>query len=158
MELLRRVNSIPGIDYMTIHIWPYNWGWAREDALEEDISAAIERTAEYIQSHSVLAEELGMPVVLEEFGYPRDGFKTGSEVSTHARDAYYEYVFSRVGKELDGANFWGWSGFAVPSGSEWKRGDPYTGDPAQEAQGLNGVYVTDSTVDIICKAANHQIL
>ena len=27
--LMEAVNAIPGIDYMTIHIWPYNWGWVR---------------------------------------------------------------------------------------------------------------------------------
>ncbi|MBQ1647351.1 MAG: beta-mannosidase, partial [Bacteroidales bacterium] len=56
---------------------------------------------------------------------------------------------SQVGTLLDGANFWGWSGFAVPLHEQWESGDPYTGDPAQEAQGLNGVYVTDTTVDVI---------
>ena len=32
---------------------------------------------------------------------------------------------------------------------QWESGDPYTGDPAQEAQGLNGVYASDSTTAII---------
>jgi len=53
---------------------------------------------------------------------------------------------------LSGANFWGWSGFAEPLHEQWMPGDPYTGDPAQEAQGLNGVYVTDSTVEVIREA------
>ena len=69
--------------------------------------------------------------------------------TTRARDTYYKYLFSQVGETLQGANFWGWSGFAVPLHEQWESGDPYTGDPAQEAQGLNGVYVTDSTVDIL---------
>ncbi len=155
MELVRRINSIPGIDYMTIHIWPYNWGWAREESLEEDLPAAIEKTSAYIGLHAELAQELGMPVVCEEFGFPRDGFKADMTASTRARDAYYKFVFSQVGGNLDGANFWGWSGFAVPSHEQWESGDPYTGDPAQEAQGLNGVYVSDSTVGIICNATNN---
>ena len=155
IELLKRVNSIPGIDYMTIHIWPYNWGWAKADSLEEDLPAAIEKTSAYIGLHRELANELGLPVVCEEFGFPRDGFKADMNASTRARDAYYKFVFSQVGGNLDGANFWGWSGFAVPSNEQWESGDPYTGDPAQEAQGLNGVYVTDSTVDIICNATNN---
>ena len=155
MELVRRINSIPGIDYMTIHIWPYNWGWAREESLEEDLPAAIEKTSAYIGLHAELAQELGMPVVCEEFGFPRDGFRADMTASTRARDAYYKFVFSQVGGNLDGANFWGWSGFAVPSHEQWESGDPYTGDPAQEAQGLNGVYVTDSTVGIICNATNN---
>ena len=155
IELVRRINSIPGVDYMTIHIWPYNWGWAREESLEEDLPAAIEKTSAYIGLHAELAQELGMPVVCEEFGFPRDGFKADMTASTRARDAYYKFVFSQVGGNLDGANFWGWSGFAVPSHEQWESGDPYTGDPAQEAQGLNGVYVTDSTVGIIKNAINN---
>ncbi|MBQ1623613.1 MAG: beta-mannosidase [Bacteroidales bacterium] len=151
-ELVREVNEIAGIDYMTIHIWPYNWSWVRPDQLEEDVDSAVKKTAEYLTFHKALAGELGFPVVAEEFGFPRDGFQASMDASTNARDKYYAYVFSRIGEELDGANFWGWSGFANPPHEQWVSGDPYTGDPAQEAQGLNGVYVSDSTVDVIAKA------
>ncbi|MCR5709681.1 MAG: beta-mannosidase [Bacteroidales bacterium] len=151
-SLLRAVNEIPGIDYMTIHIWPYNWSWVRPDSLTEDIDIALQRTGEYIRAHRKLADELGMPLVAEEFGFPRDGFRFGVSNPTTARDRYYGYVFSQVGESLDGANFWGWSGFAVTPHEIWQSGDPYTGDPSQEPQGLNGVYVTDSTVGIIAAA------
>ena len=150
-ELTRQVNSIPGIDYMTIHIWPYNWGWAGESTLQEDLPQAILKTEDYILSHARLARELGLPVVAEEFGFPRDGFSPERSATTENRDRYYDYIFSQVGGNLQGANFWGWSGFARPSHSQWEKGDPYTGDPAQEAQGLNGVYADDSTTDIIRK-------
>ena len=155
MELVRRVNSIPGIDYMTIHIWPYNWSWVRPDNLREDVGVAIDRTDSYIEEHSVLARSLGMPLVIEEFGFPRDGFVPESTAPTSARDTYYAYVFSQVGDRLQGANFWGWSGFANPVHTQWESGDDYTGDPAQEAQGLNGVYVTDTTVDIVREAVSN---
>ncbi len=147
--LLERVNTIPGVDYITIHIWPYNWQWARADSLSEDLPAAIDKTAEYIRLHHELGMRLGKPVVCEEFGFPRDGFRPEREAGTRARDAYYAYVFSQVGTLLDGVNFWGWSGFAEPLHTQWESGDPYTGDPAQEAQGLNGVYITDYTLDVI---------
>ena len=147
--LLRAVNEIPGIDYMTIHIWPYNWSWVRPDQLEDDLDAAIDKTRDYLRLHKALGTELGMPVVAEEFGFPRDGFHSAMDASTSVRDRYYSYVFSQVGSCLDGVNFWGWSGYAVPPHEQWVSGDPYTGDPAQEAQGLNGVYVTDSTVKVI---------
>ena len=152
MELVRAVNEIPGIDYMTIHIWPYNWGWVRPDHLQEDVGVAIDRTRTYLAEHKALAEELGLPVVAEEFGFPRDGFRASMDAPTTARDQYYAHVFVQVGTYLDGANFWGWSGFAVPLHEQWESGDPYTGDPSQEAHGLNGVYIGDSTVDVIAAA------
>ncbi len=154
-ELLRQVNSIPGVDYMTIHIWPYNWSWAGAQTLEEDLPSAIGNTDDYIAKHADLAHTLGLPLVLEEFGFPRDGFLEGRDTPTTCRDRYYAHVFSKVGGELQGVNFWGWSGFALPSHSQWQRGDDYSGDPAQEAQGLNGVYVTDSTVDVVIRAINN---
>ncbi|HAF82934.1 MAG TPA: beta-mannosidase, partial [Bacteroides uniformis] len=38
----------------------------------------------------------------------------------------------------------------------WEKGDDYTGDPAQEQQGLNSVFATDSTIEII-KAENRKL-
>jgi len=150
--LLERVCAIPGVDYMTIHIWPYNWEWVHAESLREDLDGAIQNTLEYIGKHQELSRKYGLPVVAEEFGFPRDGFVASMTASTTTRDSYYALVFSQVGTTLQGANFWGWSGFAMPRGEQWERGDDYTGDPAQEAQGLNGVYVTDTTVDIISEA------
>ena len=152
MDLLERVCAIPGVDYMTIHIWPYNWNWVKADSLREDLGTAMDNTQEYIGRHQELSAKYGHPVVAEEFGFPRDGFLSSMTAPTSARDAYYAFVFSQVGTTLQGANFWGWSGFAVPLHEQWESGDPYTGDPAQEAQGLNGVYITDTTVDIISEA------
>jgi mannan endo-1,4-beta-mannosidase len=148
-ELTEQVNSIPGVDYMTIHIWPYNWEWAKADDLEGTLPNAIAKTEEYIASNAELAKRLGLPLVCEEFGFPRDGFSPSRDATTSSRDAYYAFVFSHVGDDLQGANFWGWSGFAKPVHTQWEKGDPYTGDPAQEAQGLNGVYITDTTIDVI---------
>ncbi len=153
--LLERVCSIPGIDYMTIHIWPYNWSWARPESLVEDLPQAIAKTEAYIGLHTALAQKLGQPIVCEEFGYPRDGFSPSQEARTQGRDGYYRYLFSQVGKTLQGVNFWGWSGFAQPLHEQWESGDPYTGDPAQEAQGLNGVYCTDTTIEIIKEAIDN---
>ncbi len=155
ITLLERVQTIPGIDYMTIHIWPYNWSWARPDSLVEDLPHAIAKTQEYIEQHTQLAARLGQPIVCEEFGYPRDGFSPSREATTRGRDGYYQYMFSQLGHSLQGLNFWGWSGFAQPLHQQWESGDPYTGDPAQEAQGLNGVYVDDSTVSLIQEANNN---
>jgi len=149
LGLLEQVTAIPGVDYMTIHIWPYNWGWARPESLLEDIPDACAHTDEYIAAHVGIAAKYGQPIVAEEFGFPRDGFSPDRTATTGGRDAYYRHMFGKVGHELAGANFWGWSGFARPAHTQWQRGDDYAGDPAQEAQGLNGVYVDDTTVETI---------
>ena len=96
-----------------------------------------------------VAAKYGLPIVAEEFGFPRDGFSPERTAATTGRDAYYRHLFEKVGGELTGVNFWGWSGYAKPAHTQWERGDDYTGDPAQEAQGLNGVYIDDPTVEII---------
>ena len=95
---------------------------------------------------------------MEEFGYPRDGFQFALGTPTQGRDGFYEYVFSLVGDNAEqggyfaGCNFWGWGGLANPTHAEqWMVGDDYTGDPAQEAQGLNSVFAGDSTTLAVIK-------
>ena len=96
--------------------------------------------------------------MLEEFGFPRDGFSFSLEATTTVRDDFYDYVFGLIydarksGGFFAGCNFWGWGGEAKPEHDDWQVGDPYTGDPAQEAQGLNSVFSSDgSTLNVISK-------
>lgn len=146
-----RICADKNIDYCNIHLWPYNWGWARADHLVEDLAVSCRNTKDYIDRHLAICARLTKPLVMEEFGYPRDGFSFSLSSTTEGRDGYYKYVFSLVGDNAEkggyfaGCNFWGWGGFAKPRHEQWEVGDDYTGDPAQEAQGLNSVFVTDTT-------------
>ena len=150
-ETYEKISSDPNIDYCNIHIWPYNWSWAKPDRLIEDLPAACDSTKQYIDRHIEICDRLNKPLVMEEFGYPRDGFKFDKKTSTKGRDGYYKYVFSLVaenaekGGKFAGCNFWAWGGRANPQHEQWLPGDDYTGDPAQEAQGLNSVFSTDTT-------------
>ena len=95
---------------------------------------------------------MGKPLVLEEFGFPRDGMAIAPGSPVTSRDSYYEFVFSiiRDSGMINGANFWGWGGDARPVHRGWQPGDDYSGDPAQEDQGLNSVFSADrSTTDMI---------
>lgn len=163
IELFTRLNDCPDIDYITIHIWPYNWSWAPEEALmggsaDAALEAALRKTAAYVDAHLERAYDLRKPLVIEEFGFPRDGFDWHNDSSTALRDRYYAYIFGRVlasareAGRLAGCNFWSWSGFAEqnPDHQFWQEGDALAGDPPQEAQGLNGVYLSDeSTITVI---------
>ena len=154
ITLYEKIHSDPNIDYLNIHIWPYNWSWVKADSLQELLPQAKINTKEYIDEHLAIAGKYKKPLVLEEFGFPRDGFLFSKETSTTARDEYYSYVFDLIRQECEngglfaGCNFWAWGGFAeqAPGHIYWEKGDDYTGDPAQEEQGLNSVFATDSTV------------
>ena len=164
MNLFEKIHADPNVNYLNIHIWPYNWSWVKADSLKELLPRAKENTKKYIDDHMVIARKYSKPIVLEEFGFPRDGFSFSKEAPTTARDEYYRYVFDLIRQDREsgglfaGCNFWAWGGFAGqnPDHVFWEKGDDYTGDPAQEQQGLNSVFATDSTIEII-KAENRKL-
>jgi len=155
------IHSSKNIDYLTMHIWPFNWGWVKPDNIQGTIDTAIENTGKYMDEHLEIAAKLNKPIVFEEFGLPRDSFSfvPGSAVSI--RDQYYDFSFSRVLKSAEskglmaGANFWTFSGTGLPNPDRadnmWKSGDDYLGDPPQEAQGLNSVFYNDPTMELVKK-------
>lgn len=163
-DCYERICRDKNIDYCNIHLWPYNWSWARKDHLIEDLPKAKENTKDYIDRHLAICARLNKPLVMEEFGYPRDDFKFSLGTPTKGRDGFYQYVFSLVADNAEqggyfaGCNFWGWGGFAKPKHEQqWQVGDDYTGDPAQEQQGLNSVFSGDkSTLKVIKSQVNRM--
>ena len=88
-------HSGPCIDFATIHVWPRNWGW---DPLAQT-DAALARVQEYTLRR--LADGLnilGKPVVIEEFGLPRDDSSrcpdSGALGPTSIRDRFYRLFYS----------------------------------------------------------------
>lgn len=156
LELWKKIHSYPEIDYGIIHLWPYNWSWVDEKTLTDSVQKACRLSEEYIRPHAEIMKEMGKPLVLEEFGYPRDGFSFSKQSTTKGRDEFYGFIFNLVKESgmIDGCNFWGWGGEAEPLHDTWQPGDPYTGDPAQEPQGLNSVFATDSTTINVIKKGN----
>lgn len=153
IELWARIHNSDAIDYANIHIWPYNWRWVTAETLDSDIPIACANTAIYIARHRMLTKK---PLVLEEFGYPRDSMEIAVGSSTDARDSYYRFVLGQLteNNQLNGINFWGWGGSATPAHRTWQPGDEYTADPAQEPQGLYSVFSSDiSTKNVIRNAA-----
>jgi mannan endo-1,4-beta-mannosidase len=157
IEVFEKTHAYASIDYLTMHIWPKNWSWLDIHDINGSLPTAILKTNEYMIEHIRVAERLKKPLVLEEFGLPRDHHKYSLEDPTTARDAYYENAFSIVLTHaktkgvLAGCNFWAFSGTArpVPGQPYWKKGDPFMGDPPQEEQGLNSVFDTDTTIKLI---------
>lgn len=166
IDLWTEIHTYPEVDYATIHIWPYNWSWVNDRTATDSVEVACDATGDYINRHYdalhfALTDNGAQmkPLVLEEFGYPRDGMAVAKGTPVTARDRYYDYVFSIVadGGKISGLNFWGWGGLAEPSHRTWQPGDDYTGDPAQEPQGLNSVFASDSTTVAVIRSATRRI-
>ena len=156
--LYRQISADPNIDYLTVQVWPYNWSWARGDSLIADVDIACSNTRDYLRPHFLIARELRKPLVVEEFGYPRDDMSYVPGTSTAGRDSYYDFIFSLMASEsvVAGCNFWAWGGEVRPQHERWQIGDPYVGDPAQEPQGLNSVFLCDSTTLSIVRSYSHR--
>jgi len=160
MEIFRNIHQDKNIDYLTIHIWPKNWGWVSKNSLEKDFPNGMEKTKEYITKHLTVAKELNKPLVLEEFGFPRDDYSFDIRSSTKLRDHYFEEIFKIWNTEKNnkgnfaGCSFWAFGGEVKPISGQlfWKSGDDYTGDPPMEEQGLYSVFQSDeSTWEVVEK-------
>ncbi|WP_200910644.1 glycoside hydrolase 5 family protein [Sphingomonas sp. Leaf230] len=159
-DVVLAAHRSPSIDYLTTHIWPNNWTWMDAGDLAGTYDAGAAKVAGYIDAHIRLATTLGKPLVIEEFGYPRDG-KTAYDptITTVYKDRFYRQIYAAIeanaksGGPLAGSNFWAWNGEArTPHAHHrFQRGDlAYMGDPPHEPQGWYGVFDSDaSTQDVI---------
>jgi mannan endo-1,4-beta-mannosidase len=156
-EIYKTAHAFPEIDYCTAHIWPLNWSWVDAKDIAATNAGALAKAREYIDQHSGYAAELGKPLVIEEFGYPRDGGGYDPEGSTHFKDAYYRLIYDAVeasaksGGPIQGSNFWAWNGEgrAAHGDHHYKDGDNFLGDPPHEPQGWYGVFDSDATTKAV---------
>lgn len=159
-ELCERIHADKNIDYLTIHIWPVNWGWAPRSNPDSGIGNACTESGKYIDEHIAMAKRIDKPLVIEEFGYSRKNNISGVDIPTESRDIFYSFIFEQVKKSADekgpiaGCNFWGWGGSGRPRDLIWEPGDDYLCDPPHEPQGWYSVFDCDTTtIDIIKKYA-----
>jgi mannan endo-1,4-beta-mannosidase len=154
---VRRNHESPHIDIVTCHIWAQNWGWVRPETLEQDFAQAVRAATAYLTHHADVARDLGKPLLLEEFGFPRDGASYDPAAPTTLRDRYFAALYELSTSMMSSTSMagilpWAWSGATKPPkpGQMWKPGDPWTGDPPHESQGWYSIYETDaSTMDLI---------
>jgi mannan endo-1,4-beta-mannosidase len=146
-------HSAPHVDYINFHLWIRNWGWWKVDQTKETYGPALEKALEYVRKHVEYAGRIGKPVTLEEFGADRDGMMRVPRTRTRVRDGFFKTIYAEIeknaktGSPLAGSNFWAWGGEGRPSRPDgaWQEGDPFTGDPYCEPQGMNSVYDCDSS-------------
>ena len=161
-EIFLSAHEIAEIDYLTFHLWAYNWGWFDPKDEENTFPVAITNAKDYIEEHYELANTLNKPLTLEEFGFLRDLKSYDPESSTKWRDKYYSQILSIVydnalkNGPISGTNFWAWGGLGSPSKPDylWEPGVEYIGDPPHEPQGFYSVFSSDdSTLAVLEKFA-----
>lgn len=146
------------VDYLTFHLWPTNWSWMDHHDPAARLESGLETSLAYIDRHIDIANKMGMPIVLSEFGLNRDMGAYDPASAVTARDRFYRAIYERLleraraGDAIAGSNFWAWGGRGRTTNADymWKAGDPFTGDPPQEAQGLFSLFDSDaSTLEIV---------
>jgi len=156
-------HKTPAIDYVTVHMWLKNWGWLKDPQLGAAYEVAAGRARDHVEQHNAIAtDNLKKPLVLEEFGLPRDHENYSPDSPTTARDEYYRRMFAQVaesakaGRALQAANFWAWAGEGRADAPKNSAGS-FLGDPPSEPQGLNSVFNTDTGTLAVISAANKKL-
>ncbi len=158
-QYYRTAHMSKNIDYMTLHLWPSIWKWFDPKDPQGTFSAAIDSSLEYISAHISSARKAGKPLVLEEFGIVRDNSEYAENIPTTVRDRFFQQILSftydsaRAGSPLAGTNFWAWGGEgrSINEDYMWHEGDPFTGDPPHEPQGMHSVFARDSSTSAIIR-------
>ena len=65
LDCWERICADRNVDYCNIHLWPYNWSWARKDHLLEDLGVSCKNTKEYIDEHLAVCGRIRKPLVME---------------------------------------------------------------------------------------------
>jgi mannan endo-1,4-beta-mannosidase len=156
-------HKTPAIDYVTVHMWLKNWGWLKNPQLGNAFETAAARARDHVEQHTKIATDIfKKPLVLEEFGLPRDHENYSPDSPTTARDDYFRRMFDQVaescraGRALQGANFWAWAGEGR-AGGEMKSAAGLLGDPFSEPQGLNSIFDTDAATLAVIAQANEKL-
>lgn len=149
------------VDYHTAHVWPANWNWLDRADMAGTHARALSLASDYVARHVALAQQAGKPLVVEEFGYPRNGDVYGLDVSTGMRDDLYALIqdaviaSAREGGPLVGSNFWAWNGEgrAQHADFRFRNGDTaFLGDPPHEPQGWYGVFDDDRSTRAVIRS------
>src|SRR5690606_33658182 len=136
--------------------------WIDSEHIPETMNVAIENTNEYIAAHIAVANKLNKPIVIEEFGFPRDNHLYTLNSPTENRDHYYQNIFDHIvrsaneGTVLAGCNVFGLRGYGRRQHHFWQPWDDYVRDLSREEQGLTSVFSDESTVDLI-KSYNERL-
>jgi mannan endo-1,4-beta-mannosidase len=166
LALTQSAQDSPNIDYTTAHIWPQNWSWADPKDLEGSFPTVAKETTAYIANSVTITNALKKPLVIEEFGFPRDDASYEAGTSTVWRDQFYGLIIKALleshqrGGEIAGINFWAWGGEGRALHDDYRmkpKETAYVGDPPHEPQGWYSVFNTDAATKTLFSDAAQKL-
>lgn len=122
--------------------------------------AGAAKVQDYLDRHVAIAGKLDKPLVIEKFGYPRNGGSYDPAATTAFKDRFYAQVFAAVlagarsGGPVAGSNFLAWNGEVRAAHADYafRQGDrSYLGDPPHEPQGWYGVFSFDRSTQALVR-------
>ena len=147
----KKTAALKNINYLTVHLWPENWGWYAPKNPDESFETTRRKSIAYLEKNAEVSKSVLKPIVLEEFGLARDGGSYEASAAVNMRNKFYQFLYETTlgnpNSPYRGMNFWAIGGEGRPRQPEtfWQAGDDYIGDPPHEKQGWYSVYFTDST-------------
>ena len=165
INMFERLHPNKNIDYLVMHMWPKNWGWYDINDEKASTLVSIDKANAYMNEHIEIAKALNKPIVMSEFGFPREKENLSPKADITNRNTFYSAIFNRITDSyktkspLAGLNFWGFAGYAKtnPENGKWMHGDDFTADPPQEPQGLNSVFASDTSTLKLIEDANKKL-
>ena len=102
------------IDFICFHMWAENWNWVHGESIPTGYPKALGLAKKYVAKHAELAAKSGKPLLLEEFGFPRDGGSFDPASPTTFRDQYFQEVYALVASlipttPMAGIMPWAWA-------------------------------------------------
>ena len=157
-------HKTPAIDYVTVHMWLKNWGWLKEPQLGPDFEIAAGKARDHVEMHNRIATDiLKKPLVLEEFGLPRDhesyapgfaddGARRILPPDVRSGGGILPRPGARCRRRISGRG-------AAKAAPARRKVPParFLGDPPSEPQGLNSVFDTDAGTLAVIQQANGKL-
>jgi len=89
----KKTAALKNINYLTVHLWPENWGWYAPKNPDESFEITKSKSREFLAKNEEISKLVKKPIVLEEFGLARDGgsYEEGTEVTM--RNKFYQFLY-----------------------------------------------------------------
>lgn len=146
-----------GVDYVDIHFFPFTQGWVRPGNLFQSLANVFLRLDNKLALYNRVLASINKPYVLS-VAYPRDALFTRPATSTEARDAFFNYILTKVEETKQqneggvGVLINGWGGIARPNASgQWDDCNVFTAEYTTDKKGFYSVFSNDTSTLTLLK-------